>query len=181
MYQNEEDRRRWQNPEKILSKIGLKAGSTFIDIGCGNGVFALQAAKIVGTEGKVYGVDSNSIAVQELKKSAASKGLRNLHIKVGKAEETVFCERCADIVFFGIVLHDFNDPNKVLKNASKMIKIDGRLINLDWKKEYTNLGPPYRIRLSVLQAKNIIEAAGFCVETFQESGNYHYMIVARLA
>ncbi|MFH0897333.1 MAG: methyltransferase domain-containing protein [Candidatus Bathyarchaeota archaeon] len=40
-----------------------------------------------------------------------------------------------DFVFFGIVLHDFKDPEKVLENAKKILKPYGRLVDLDWEIE----------------------------------------------
>ena len=50
---------------------------------------------------------------------------------LGRAEDTIFCEACADIVFFGMVLHDFSDPVKVLLNTGRMLKATGRLVDLD--------------------------------------------------
>ena len=119
----------------FLISIGLKLGLTFIDIGCGDGFFALPAAQIVGKTGKVYGIDVDNEAIDRLKNRAAKEGLENLYLKVGEAEKTILCKACADIVFFGITLHDFKSPPKVLLNAKRMLKPTGRLVNLDWKKE----------------------------------------------
>src|SRR4030067_511676 len=52
---DETTRRSWYNPEAIL--VDLKAGMTFADIGCGDGYFAVLAAKKVGAKGKVYAMD----------------------------------------------------------------------------------------------------------------------------
>jgi predicted methyltransferase len=41
---NDTERRKWQDPEKILSEIGLAPNMTFVDLGCGDGYFALPAA-----------------------------------------------------------------------------------------------------------------------------------------
>ena len=60
-----------------------------------------------------------------------------------------------------------------------MLKPDGKLINLDWKKIATSLGPPVSIRFSEETASKMIEAAGFKVESVQDSGLYHYLIMAR--
>jgi 2-polyprenyl-3-methyl-5-hydroxy-6-metoxy-1,4-benzoquinol methylase len=57
---DEDGRRRWQNPEAILAYVGLKAGFTFVDVGCGNGFFTVPAARLVGDEGTVYGLDAHS-------------------------------------------------------------------------------------------------------------------------
>jgi ubiquinone/menaquinone biosynthesis C-methylase UbiE len=176
------ERRKWQNPEAILASIGLKAGLTFMDIGCGGGFFALPAARIVGESGKVYGIDINAESISELKELASREGLNNLELTVGRAEDVVLCESCADIIFFGIVLHDFEDPAKVLQNAKKMLNPAGRLVNLDWKKITTPtmpLGPPLQIRFSEEKSAQLIEAAGFKVVSVKDVGPYHYMVVAK--
>jgi ubiquinone/menaquinone biosynthesis C-methylase UbiE len=175
---DEKERRKWQSPEAILAEIGVKGGFTFVDVGCGHGFFALPAARLVGNEGSVYGLDADWEAIRRLRVEAAKEKLRNLKLKAGMAEETIFCDSCADIVFFGIVLHDFRDPNKVLSNAKKMLKPTGRLIDLDWKKETMQLGPPLRIRFSERQASSIIERAGFSIDEVKKEGLYHYLIVA---
>ncbi|NLA99854.1 MAG: hypothetical protein GX837_02640 [Methanomicrobiales archaeon] len=40
---DETARRRRQHPDSILEGIGLRPGSTFVDVGCGDGFFALPA------------------------------------------------------------------------------------------------------------------------------------------
>jgi ubiquinone/menaquinone biosynthesis C-methylase UbiE len=96
---------------------------------------------------------------------------------VGIAEETILCDTCADIVFFGIVLHDFSDPSKVLSNAKIMLSPTGRLADLDWKKEPTRLGPPLQIRLDEKKASSLIATASFKIDEIKK-GPYHYIIVA---
>ena len=176
---DDEKRRKWQNPEAILAGIGVKPGLTFLDIGCGSGFFTIPAAKLVGNKGKVYGLDIDSEAIARITRKADSEGLRNIYLEIGKAEELVLCQACADIVFFGIDLHDFADPAKVLANARTMLKPNGRLVDLDWKKEPMDFGPPFRIRFSETEAAQLIEAAGFKIESVEDNGRYHYLIIAR--
>jgi len=76
--EDEAERKKWQNPEKILPDIGLKRGSTFVDVGCGEGFFTLPAARIVGKSGVVYGLDIDGEAIQILKEKAKREELDNL-------------------------------------------------------------------------------------------------------
>jgi ubiquinone/menaquinone biosynthesis C-methylase UbiE len=177
---DDHQRREWQNPEAILSSIGLRPGLTFIDIGCGDGFFALPAARAVDKNGKVHGLDTNAESIARLKEQANGEGLKNLYLTIGRAEEKILCRRCADIVFIGMALHDFQDPSKVLENAKSMVKPTGRLVNLDWKKEPMELGPPLSIRFSTETAVSLIRGAGFTVETIKDSGPYHYLVTAKL-
>jgi ubiquinone/menaquinone biosynthesis C-methylase UbiE len=172
------ERKEWQDPEKILTTLGLSAGMVFVDVGCGEGYFALPAARITGPGGKVYASDINADAVTALRKQARVEGLANLSAEVKAAEETLVCEACADVVFFGIDLHDFADPRQVLLNARAMLKPSGKLIDLDWKDDPMPFGPPLEKRFSIKKATGLIEAAGFRVHSVQDAGPYHYLITA---
>ena len=174
----DDNRRKRQQPEAILAGIGLKAGMTFVDVGCGGGFFALPAARIVGDAGRVYGVDTDAQAIQSFQALAVQEGLKNIEAFVGEAEGFLPCEACADFVFFGIVLHDFRDPSQVLVNARRMLKHGGHLVNLDWKKEPMEYGPPLHKRFSEDKAGQLIEQAGFSIETVRDSERYYYLIIA---
>jgi ubiquinone/menaquinone biosynthesis C-methylase UbiE len=170
---------KWYHPKLNLESIGLRAGMVFMDVGCGYGFFTIPAAQIVGEQGKVYAVDVSASSINRLKREAAEKGLKTVTAKVGAAEETIFCEACADIVFYSIVLHDFRDPAKVLQNARQMLKLTGTLVNLDWKKKLMPFGPPVRIRFSEEQASNLIKQAGFTIESVKDLGSNFYIVTAK--
>jgi ubiquinone/menaquinone biosynthesis C-methylase UbiE len=174
---DEATRRSWYNPDPILKD--LQKGMVFIDVGCGDGFFSILAAKKVGETGKVYAVDIDATAIEKLRQKAKTEGLENITAKAGKAEATVFCKSCADFVFYSMDLHDFNDPAKVLQNAKQMIKPNGHLIDLDWKKMDMPFGPPVSIRFSEEKASGLIEAAGFNVTDVRDAGRYHYLITAK--
>jgi len=175
---SDEIRRSWQNQEEILANVGLKSGMIFVDIGCGYGFFSIPAAKVVGPGGKVICIDIDRESIRMLRNLAEAEGLENVETIVGRAEETIPCEGCADIVFFGIVLHDFQDPYKVLDNARRMLKPSGILVNLDWKKEEMDIGPPVSIRFDEKTASDMISSQGFEVLNISRSGKYHYIITA---
>jgi ubiquinone/menaquinone biosynthesis C-methylase UbiE len=176
---SEEERRGWQNPERILAEVGLRPGMTFADIGCGRGFFTIPAAGIVGETGRVLASDIDGESLEILREKARNKGIKNIETNSGKAEEKVVCNNCADMVFFGQCLHDFQDPAKALKNARKTVKPGGLLVNLDWKKENMENGPPVDIRFSEEQASTLIKEAGFEVVQIIGSGPYHYIIKAK--
>jgi ubiquinone/menaquinone biosynthesis C-methylase UbiE len=174
---DEATRRSWYNPEAILQE--LQSGMVFMDIGCGDGFFSILAAKKVGENGRVYAVDIDASAIERLKNKAKAEGLKNITAKAGNAEDTVFCKECADIIFYSMDLHDFADPAKVLQNAKQMIKPNGRLIDLDWKKIDVPFGPPVAIRFSEEHAAGLMQSQGFKVAEVKEVGPYHYVLTAK--
>jgi ubiquinone/menaquinone biosynthesis C-methylase UbiE len=176
---DESIRRKWYNPESILKDAGLKANMVFMDIGCGDGFFSVLASEIIGPDGMIYALDIDASAIEGLKRQAANLGLTNIRATIGPAEETVFCSRCADVVFFSMVLHDFSNPEKVLLNSMKMLKHTGVLVNLDWKKERMSFGPPMHIRFDENKTAELLKQAGFTVTSVKEAGPHHYVVTAK--
>jgi ubiquinone/menaquinone biosynthesis C-methylase UbiE len=175
---NEATRRSWYSPEEALAD--LKEGMTFVDVGCGDGYFSMLAAKKVGPNGKVFAVDVDGARVEMLEDKAQKEGLENIIAVVGRAEDTVFFEGCADMVFYSMDLHDFDDPQKVLQNARLMLGPNGEVVDLDWKKTKMDFGPPEQIRFSEAKVEEMLTKAGLKVESTRTVGPYHYLIVAKL-
>lgn len=176
---DESMRRTWYNPEAILKDACLRSNMVFMDIGCGDGFFSILASEVVGPSGKIYALDIDASAIERLNRRAADRGLTNISAMVGAAEETTRCSKCADVVFFSMVLHDFDDPERVLLNAKKMLKPSGLLLDLDWKKKQMSFGPPMRIRFSEGKTAELFKQAGFIVEQVKDAGPHHYVITAK--
>ncbi|WP_424357008.1 class I SAM-dependent methyltransferase [Methanocella sp. MCL-LM] len=172
------DRRKMMDPHVILPKIGLKPGMTLVDVGCGQGFFALPAARIAGPEGRVYGIDIDAEALDLLSLKASDAGL-NINALRGDAGQTVACEGCADIVFFGISLHDFTEPEKVLDNAWRMLKPGGVLADLDGKNAGKDGGSRPGNRLSEKEASQLIEEANFNIVSVEDFSDRFYLILAK--
>jgi len=159
--------------------IGLKQGMTFIDVGCGYGFFSIPAAKIVGTSGRVLGIDIDDEGLQSIKDSTEPLRLKNVETILGRAEEIIACRGCADVIFFGIVLHDFQDPYRVISNAKVMLRSNGILVDIDWRKEETaGMGPPISMRFDERQASDMISSQGLRITSVSRSGKYNYIITA---
>ncbi len=172
----------WQNPEEVLDALGLRPGQTLIDLGCGDGFFTIPAARRVGEAGAVYALDASPEAIQIVARKASQEQLRNVKVELGDAEQEVLCPRCADVLLLANVLHDFAHPLKVLANARQMLKPDGVLADLDWKKEESQVhGPPYARRLSQAEAAALLAEGGFRVFKNTLSGPFHYLLLARAA
>ena len=166
------------DPDLILPRIGLKPGMTLVDIGCGQGFFALPAARIVGPEGRVYGIDIDTEALDLLGRRASDAGL-NINVLRGDAGKTVACEDCADIVFFGISLHDFTGPKKVLGNAWRMLKPGGVLADLDGRKTGADGRSHPGDRLSDIEASMLIQEANFNIVSVEDISDRFYLILAK--
>lgn len=156
-------RRKLQNPEQILQSIGMREGMCLVDIGCNDGFFTLPAARIAGKKGKVIAIDIDGEALCRLQNKLLAGKIINTEVIHRPAEDVVACRHCADIIFFGTVLHDFQDPLKVLRNSKMMLKPDGIIYDYDWIKQDSPMGPPPESRFSQEYVEQIAGRAGLKV------------------
>jgi len=63
---------------EVLERIRIRRGQSVLDFGCGSGTYTIPAAKIVGEQGRVYALDKDKEALDELMQKAESTGLRNI-------------------------------------------------------------------------------------------------------
>jgi ubiquinone/menaquinone biosynthesis C-methylase UbiE len=178
---NYAERLLWQNPEAVLAQIGFGTGNVMVDVGCGDGFFSIPAARITGPSGLIHALDSSPEAIEILQTRAKEAGISNIQTTVGDAEEYVFCQHCADFVLMANVLHDFHAPLKALECARSMLKPDGKLVDLDWKKEPDQLhGPPLAKRLNQEEAAALLQQAGFRITMNTLSPPFHYLLLAEI-
>jgi hypothetical protein len=59
-----------------------------------------------------------------------------------------------------------------------MLRPQGHLIDLDWKDQSMEFGPPQQKRFSIDKARYLIESAGFEIASVADAGPYHYLIIA---
>lgn len=174
---SEAERRKTQNTEEILKSLGLKPGMNFVDIGCNDGYFCVPAAKIVGTKGQVIAIDTDESAISRLEQKLEFENITNTITIIGRGEDVVAYKNKADIIFFGSVLHDFDDPVKVLKNAKAMLKENGLIFDYDWKKDQqSENGPPLDIRLSIEEVTEMANKSGLSVNSSVDFSQNFYLI-----
>ena len=64
--------------DRVLHKAYLKKGDVVADLGCGKGFLTLEAARLVGEEGRVTGIDASEEALEKARGEAVARGLSNL-------------------------------------------------------------------------------------------------------
>ena len=76
---DEHDFKKWMRKyaTELLQSVGLKKDMTVLDYGCGNGCYALEAARIVAP-GTVYAMDVDRECLEEIRKDATERGVTNV-------------------------------------------------------------------------------------------------------
>lgn len=110
----------WQ----VLNMAGLKPGMRVLDIGCGAGDVSFLAARIVGPEGAVIGVDKSPEAIRLASQRAATAGLANVQFLAGDLSEFVLDDP-VDALIGRLVLMYFADPAVLLRRLVGFLKPGG--------------------------------------------------------
>src|SRR5919107_1115448 len=121
-------------PQKVLSEVGMiKPGTHVLDYGCGPGNYTIAAAELVGPSGKVYAVDIHPMAIRKVQNKANKKGLNVQTILTDY--DTQLPDSSVDAVLLFYVLHDFKNPDAIIKELSRVLKPRGVLLVIDHKLE----------------------------------------------
>ncbi len=72
---------------ELLARAQVESGLSVIDVGCGNGVPSLAAARRVAPNGRVTGVDLAQPMVENARRRAASAGIANAEFRVASADD----------------------------------------------------------------------------------------------
>jgi len=115
----------------ILKRIGIKTGLSVLDFGCGSGTYTIPAGKIVGKQGRVYALDKDYIALDNLMKKAELAGLRNIKKMATSGElEIELPDESVDVSLIFDVFHRYyfpqiEDRKRLLDEIYRITKING--------------------------------------------------------
>ncbi|MCX6753072.1 MAG: methyltransferase domain-containing protein [Candidatus Nomurabacteria bacterium] len=169
------------DPVKILQSFGLGDSMIVADLGAGSGFYSIAAAKMV-PNGKVYVVEVQKDYLTTVKTKAETDHLKNLEYFWGDIEKiggTKIGDRITDVVIISNVLFMAENKKKLLEEAKRILKYEGRVLFIDWSDTSSALGPRAGSVINPVQAKEMFTTAGFTYEKDIPAGEHHYGIIFR--
>jgi len=150
-----------ENIEGALAALGLRTGMTVAEVGAGTGYVTLRMAKRVGPGGKVYANDLQPQMLVLLRNNAAKGGITNVETVLGSETDPKLPAGQMDLIILVDVYHEFSQPQKMLQGIRRALKPDGRLVQLEYRKEDPDVPILPDHKMSVAEAKAEVEAEGF--------------------
>jgi SAM-dependent methyltransferase len=112
---------------RLVELAGLGAGDRVLDIGCGRGAVVFPAAAAVGPTGHVTGFDLAPAMVALLAEEVAARGLANVDVCVGGAEDPPVRSSSFDHALASLVLPFVPDVPRAIAAAFGVLVPGGRL------------------------------------------------------
>ncbi len=105
----------------------IDAGSVVVDVGSGCGMDALIASRLVGTHGRVVGVEMTEGMRAKAIRNAGEMKAGNVEFLEGWAESLPLPDRSADVAISNGVINLCPDKEAVFKEIYRVLKPGGRM------------------------------------------------------
>jgi len=165
----------------LFSGLALRPGSTFLDLGCGRGNYAIAAAELIGETGHVYAVDAWEEGMEQLKSALKDRGIRHVSpILADIGQRLPFEDHSMDVCFAATVFHDLvreNVHHQALLEVKRTLKEDGTLAVVEFKKFAGKPGPSIEVKLSPGELVAILAPHGFFSRVSTEIGPHNYLTI----
>lgn len=126
-----------QFPEKVIEsfagtgnvfKLGeIKPGEYVVDIGCGAGLDSLIAARMVGPEGRVIGIDMTPEMIEKARQNAVEAGVDNIEFTEDYSEQLPVPTEWAEVIISNGAINLSPDKDLVFNEMLRILKPGGRL------------------------------------------------------
>ncbi len=125
------DRVRAEEVEEIARLLELAPGKTVADVGAGDGKWAVELARRVGEEGRIYATEITEKLVGEIEERIRDEGLGNVEAILGDQERLGLPEACCDAILLRMVYHHFEQPGPMRAGIRRALRPEGLLAVID--------------------------------------------------
>lgn len=130
-----DEREREERCSLLLANLGLKPGDVVCDMGCGNGFYSLQIARMIGDEGRVIGVDVQPEMLKLLRNRMEEREVDNVTPVLGSYHDPRLPDASCDLILLVDVYHEFSYPELMLTAMRKALKPGGRIALVEYREE----------------------------------------------
>lgn len=110
---------------RLVEHARISPGQHVLDIATGTGMVAIEAAQLVGSEGRVVGVDISNEMLEQAKRKVEALGLSNIQFQLADAEGLDFPENSFDVVLCSSAFIWMSDLNAALRLWHRLLKPGG--------------------------------------------------------
>lgn len=166
------------DPEALLHRCGVESGWHIADLGCGSlGHFVFPAARMVGADGRVYAVDIQKAALQMIERIAKREQIWNVYPVWSDIEILNAATIPAGSLDLTLIVNNFylsKVRGQIAAEATRLTKIGGRVLVIDWDQTSAPLGPPIGERVQEDEVQQFFFGQGCSLTESFPAGDHHY-------
>lgn len=117
---------------ELLERAAPAPGERVLDIACGTGLVSLAAARAVGPQGRVVGVDISARMVEAARERAGRAGLAQASFERMDAEHLELPGAGFDVVTCALGLMYLPEPERAVREMLRVLRPGGRLVLAVW-------------------------------------------------
>ncbi len=145
---------------EILDELNLNGSELIMDAGCGDGHISIKLLDEYITSGVVYAVDIYDASIEDMEKFKSENNITNLiNIQADITHQiNEIDDETLDIILMVNVFHGFKASRRIdeaINEFSRLIKKDGKIAIMDYKKWDVPKGPPTQFRSSPEELEEI--------------------------
>jgi SAM-dependent methyltransferase len=110
-----------------ISAAQLQLGETVLDLGSGGGLDCFLAAREVGPDGFVFGVDMTPEMLKKARRATKEMEIENVEFRKGYLEDLPIENDSIDVVISNCVINLSPDKSKVFAEIARVLKPGGRI------------------------------------------------------
>ena len=166
-------------PDYIWERLHMEKSGVFVELGAGTAFFSVAFLQKFNPS-ILYACDVSEVMLNWVKKNVTSKYPDIVPVKA--EEHTVpLDDGIADLVFMINLHHELEAPSLTVEEACRILKPDGKIFIVDWKKRDMPDGPPARIRYLPGKVKEQMVNAGFKDVAIYDELQKHFLVVGKRA
>ncbi len=171
----DEKRQDWQEPQRVIKRVGVMRNSIVANIGSGTGYFSTRLAK-TAFKGRVWGIDIEPNLIRYLNERARREKIHNLFSLLALENDPLIPEK-VDFIFIVNTYHHIQKREDYLRKLSSSLKPKGKIVVIDFKKGELPFGPNDEMKLS--SDKVISEFNGAGLNLFESFNflKYQYILI----
>ena len=106
---------------------GTQDGEEVLDLGSGKGIDCFLASRLVGSSGRVVGVDMTAAMLTAARANASKHAVKNVEFRLGEIEALPVADNSFDVVISNCVVNLSPEKDRVIREIARALKPGGRI------------------------------------------------------
>lgn len=118
--------------QNLINELDLPSNSVLVDVGAGTGIFSQEFLNLI-PDSTCFAYDISKEMIDWIKENRVEKMNSRLKADLMEENKIPLEDKVADFVFMITLHHELENGEKLLKDANRILKDNGKILICDWK------------------------------------------------